>query len=324
MTTRPILCLALAVAASVPLIAHAQDLTPIADRILSDPTYLPLKGQIFGDSTYDYQRIDGSVFDDTGAQTASTRNTLNTLRQSFAYGVTDALSLNVSIGYGFSGHSRVVTADGATTINQSGWEDPTLGATYRLLDQRNHPVSLDVIGSYSPDAFQNRTATATQDATIARGGPAADFGLALGRETRMFTIRGEVSARYLGSSDLENTVSGDHTVTSSHWAPSLGVQTQTRLTSRLSANVGAGYTFNGSPTVTDRASGLERTLHLGDTQDVNVSLNYHFIPNRLVGSVNYRHTFYGGSNEAFANPTLDFSRQRDGDNVGAELRYVFN
>lgn len=322
MALRCIVYMSLAAAAVMPLCGQAQDFTPTGGRILSDPTYLPLQGQFSGDTGYGYERADGDIFDAAGAQSATTRRTQSVIRQNFAYGITDALSVNVGIGYGFSGQNRVKSADGVTTTDQSGWEDPTFGATYRLLDQRNHPVSLDIMGEYSPDAFESRNATPTRDGTVARGGSEADLGVGLGRETRVFTIRGVFLDKYFGASTTFNPNSGGTAQTASYWVPSVGIQTQTRFTNRLSANVGADYNFNGSPRVVDGA-GLERTSQLGDYQTVNVSLNYHFIPNRLVGSVNYHHTFQDRADEVFADPNLDFSRERSSDGVGAELRYVF-
>lgn len=322
MTPRCIVYMSLAAAVAAPLCAQAQDFTPTGDRILSDPTYLPLQGQFSGDTAYGYERSDGDVFDATGARMATTSHTQNIVRQNFAYGLTDALSLNVGIGYGFSGQGRVVTANGVTQTNENGWEDPRLGATYRLLDQRNHPVSLDIMGEYSPDVFESRNATPTQDGTIARGGSETDLGVGLGRETRFFTLRGVFFDKYFGASTSDNPNTGGTADTNAYWVPSVGIQTQTRFTDRLSANVGADYNFNGSPRVVS-AAGVARTAKLGDYQTVNVSLNYHFIPNRLVGSVNYHHTFQDRTNEVFADPTLDLFRERSSDGVGAELRYVF-
>ncbi|MGI9168730.1 MAG: hypothetical protein ACR2FH_00945 [Caulobacteraceae bacterium] len=322
MSARTLVWVSLAAAVALPLCAQAQDFTPTGDRILSDPTYLPLKGQFFGDSSYGYERGDIDIFDDTGTLSQSNRRTLNTVRQSFAYGVTDALSINAGIGYGFSGHNRQNTPDGVFTTNQSGWEDPTFGATFRLLDQRTHPVSLDVMGEYSPDAFQSRFASPTRDGTIARGGSEADFGVGLGHQTRFFTLRGVFFDRYFDNSSTFNPNTGGTSITRSYWVPTVGLETQTRFTDRLSANVGADYNFNGSPKVINGA-GVEHTANLGDYQTVNVSLNYHFIPNVLVGSVNYHHIFQDRSNEVFADPAMDFSRQRSADGVGAELRYVF-
>lgn len=321
MSSRYIVALALAAAVSMPVLAQAQDFTPTGDRILSDPTYLPLQGQFFGESGYGYERTNGNLFDSTGAQIATTRNTLNTIRQNFAYGLTDQLSINAGIAYGFDGHA---SQNGLTGADRSGFDNPSFGATYRLLDQRNRPVSLDIFGEYAPDAFQARSATGTQDGTVALGGPEADFGVALGHETRFFTIRGAFTDRYVGNSSFLNATTGGSADTSSYWVPTLGVQTQTRFTNRLSANVGFDYNFEGNRNTVNTLTGEESTNHVGDTQAVNVSLNYHFVPNRLVGSIDYRHTFYGHSNDSFsADSTDDTSLTRSGDGVGATLRYVF-
>ncbi len=322
MTLRGIMYMSVAAAIAIPLYAQAQDFTPTGDRILSDPTYLPPQGQFVGDTSYGYERGDGDISDPGGDRAATTRHTGNIVRQSFAYGVTDALSLNLGIGYGFSDQNRVTSANGTTTTNQSGWENPSLGATYRLLDQHNHPVSLDIMGEYSPDAFESRNATQTRDGTIARGGSEVDLGVGLGRETRFFTVRGVFFDKYFGDSTTDNPNVGGANATNAYWVPSVGIQTQARFTDRLSANVGADYNFNGSPRVVS-AAGVEHIAKLGDYQTVNVALNYHFIPNRLVGSVNYHHTFQDRTNEVFADPALDFFRERSSDGVGAELRYVF-
>ena len=104
----------------------------------------------------------------------------------------------------------------------SGWEDPSIGLTYRLVDQKDQPFILDFLGHYSPDAFSSRAAINGEDATVARGGDEADFGLAIARETRFFTIRGSVTAyllRYLDGTDKFARNRGIAT-TGSYWAPS--------------------------------------------------------------------------------------------------------
>jgi hypothetical protein len=323
MALRSMLCLSVAAAVAVPLYAQAQEFTPIGDRILSDPTYLPLQGQIYGQSGYDYQRINSAFFDSTGAETAAGRNNLNTFHQSFAYGISDALSVNFGIAYGFGSDTNTKSTT-VTSTNRNGFEDPTFGLTYRVFDQRTHPLGLDIFGDYSPDVIASRAASPTQDATIARGGPEADFGIALGRETRAFTVRGAFTGRYFGASSTQESLSGATMDTASYWVPSLSVQTQTRFSPRLSANVGFEYNFQGSPSVTDTGSGVTHINKIGDTQDVNVSLNYHIIPNRLVGSVGYQHTFFDDRNEIFADPTDNTLLTRSGNTYSATLRYVFH
>lgn len=322
MAMRSIVCLSLAAAVAVPLYAHAQEFTPTGDRILSDPTYLPLHGQIYGQSGYSYERTNGAIFDSTGAYIASTRNTLNAFGQDFAYGITDALSVNLGIAYGF-GTASNASSTTVNATNREGFENPTFGATYRVLDQRTHPLSFDIFGDYSPDAIASRSASPTQDGAVARGGGEGDFGFALGRETHAFTIRGAFTDRYLGGSSTLNSTTGTSTDTASYWVQSLSVQTQARFTPRLSANVAYAYNFQGSPNVVDTGSGVVFADHIGNNQDINASLNYHIIPNRLVGSVGYQHTFYNDKNEIFADPVDDILQTRSGNTYSATLRYVF-
>ncbi|MBA3810675.1 MAG: hypothetical protein H0X27_03335 [Caulobacteraceae bacterium] len=326
MSKRSVIRLSLAAAAAVaiPIGASAQDFTPIGDRILSDPTFLPLQGQFYGQSGYAYERTDGHVFDSVGADVESRRHTLSTFHQGFSYGVTDDIALNVGIAYGFDGHTRLDAPGGIRDTNQSGFEDPTFGLTWRAIDQRAHPMSLDLFGSYSPDVFSNKTASGTEDASVARGGPAVDFGAALGRETRFFTIRADATGHYYGNSTLDNTTTGATVHTTDYWVPSVGLQTQARLNDRLSVNVGADYNFNGDPRVVNGATGVEHIAQLGDYQDVNVALNVHFVPNALVGSVSYRHEFHDRNTNVFpADPTANTQFDRSTDGVGVQLRYVF-
>jgi hypothetical protein len=324
MLTRSVIGLSLAIATAAPLSALAQDWTPISDRILSDPTFLPLQGQFYGETSYGYAQTNNGIFQESGANLDHVRHTLNTIRQTFSYGITDRLSVNVTEAYGFSGQDRVTSPSGVTSTGVSGFDDPSFGLTYRVLDQRTGPSSLDIFGDYAPDAFSSHGASPTQDASVAAGGPTADFGLALGRETRFFTIRGSFTATYSGSSTSTNVLTAGTTNTASYWIPTLGVQTQARFTDRLSANLNANYNFEGSPLVTNNVNGVQHVVNIGDNENVNVSLNYHFIPNKLVGSVNYGHTFYSHTDLTYAaDPSFDVYRSGSNNTVGVALRYVF-
>jgi hypothetical protein len=325
MLTRGLIGLCFAATLTIPLAVAAADFTPITDRILSDPTFLPLKGQFYGESSYDYSDGNSQNFKASGANLSSTRRTLDTIRQTFEYGVTDRLSINVSEAYGFSGSSRVTTPAAVAFSNASGWDDPTIGLTYRLIDQKEQPFLLDFLTHYSPDAFSSKASIDGEDATIARGGAEADFGLAIARETRFFTIRGSVTATYYGtSSELTASPARGVATTGAYWAPSLGVQTQARLTDRLSANVNATYTFNGDPNVRNDVPDLFHRENIGNTANVGVSLNYHLIPNKLVGSVNYNHTFADHTDLDYPqDPVLDSYHWGSTNDVGVSLRYVF-
>lgn len=310
-------------ALAAPLCVHAQDMAPMTDRILSDPSFLPLKGQFYGESTYAYAETNGERYNYIGDYSEHRRNVANSLRQYFSYGITDDISVNASLSGDVSGFHRVDGANGDARTNESGFYDPSFGITWRAVDQRRGAFNLDLFGNFAPDVFSNHGGTATQDASVAAGGSEGDFGLAISQENRLFTVRADATARYFGSSTNERIVNGNQTRTDTYWAPSLGIQTQVRFTPRLSANAGASYIFNGSPVVT-APSGLQRVDHVGDAQTVNVSLNYHLIPNRLVASVNYGHNFYADNRTTYSvDPTLDISDHRTEDTVGGTLRYVF-
>ena len=58
-------------------------------------------------------------------------------------------------------------------------------------------------------------------------------------------------------------------------------------------------------------TGIEHINDNGDQQLVNASLNYHIVPNKLVGSVNYAHTFYNNNRLVYpADAALDTVQHR--------------
>src|ERR1700753_4380921 len=68
--------------------AFALDDTPDTTRIVSDPIYLPMQSQFYGASSYKWSSATDDVFDASGARTASTQSTGNSLAQQFQYGIT--------------------------------------------------------------------------------------------------------------------------------------------------------------------------------------------------------------------------------------------
>jgi hypothetical protein len=329
MTLRTI---ALLTAASVPLIFASQalaqvDFTPDAQRIISDPMYLPLGGQIYGNTGYVYSSAGRDVSDATGAPASTGNITSNTFTQEVLYGVTDDVALRFDWGYASRDASRHLIPTGFTETSSSGWTDPVFGATWRAIDQQQGgPVSLDLRLDYSPDAFPAKAANAEDEGTVARGGQALDLGLTLGHQTRGFTIAGLFDAQYLGRQTLLNQNNGDITRTDSRWDYTFGLATQTRITDLFSVNAGVGHTFNNNAFLINEATGVPHLQQPGDVTNLNVSFNYHFVPNTVVGSIGYEHDFYGDSRNIF--PTAPGAntdiRNHDANVFGANLRYVFN
>jgi hypothetical protein len=310
----------------VPFAAHAMDYSLASDRIVSDPLYLPLQGQIFSSTSYDWASTTEDVFNAAGVKTASERINSNPLNQLFEYGVTDDFALSGSIGYDPSATTHLNPVGGTSTVRtDQGWSDPTFGAVYRVLDQRTNPLTFDVDASYSPNVFRSKAASDTDDGSVATGGQQWTFGGTLGREMRDFTIAGSFDASYLGRRGALNETTGDEVSTSSTWLYTLGLATQTRFSDQFSVNAGAGYTFAHDANVFNETSLVDHDTRVKGSPNLNAALNYHFIPNILVGSVTYQHDFGGGSDNVYTALPADNNTiaNKSEDLLGVRLRYVF-
>jgi hypothetical protein len=307
--------------------AFALDASPDTARIVSDPLYLPLQGQVFGATSYDWGSSSFDTFDAGGARTSSSQVTSNDLDQQVMYGLSDDIALRFGWGYDWRSASRHLVPTGDVVRSSSGWTDPDFGITWRAIDQRDGgPMSLDLRADYSPDAFPAKIATSIDEGTIARGGQAADFGLTLGHETRDFTLAGTFDANWSDTRSALNQSTGDTTTTNATWNYRLGLASQFRFTDLMSMNAGVGHTFANNANVFNSSDGLEHFSRGGDFTDVNVALNYHFVPNTVVGSIGYQHNFYDDTRNLFPTAPADNTaiRNKDEDLVGVTMRYVLN
>lgn len=315
-----------ALAASLPVAALAQaiDLTPYSGRILSDPEYLPLTGQIYGTTSYNHGWFDGDSIRGPGTEFSTFHVGTNTINQTLAYGITDDFSVNASIAY-TPGESREIDYTGGqrSIIDSSGFADPTFGATWRVLDQATWPANFDLFGSYSPDWIGAHTGTAIQNGTVARGGDSGIIGAAVGVVTQGFSIRGAFDANFLGQSNLFNLANGDLLQTESHTNFDISLETQTRLTDLFSFNAGISHTFASNANGVDLANGLPHYDQPGDATTLDLALNYNFIPNAFVVSATYAHDFYGTGHTLYTNPLYDVeTTNRSGNVVGVKLTYA--
>src|SRR5262249_19935107 len=230
------------------------------------PMYLPLTGEIYGNTGYVYSDASRSVFDATGAPAATGNITSHAFTQELLYGVTDDIALRFDWGYVVSRDtSRHGIPTGFTENSSSGWTDPTFGATWRAIDQRDGgPVSLDLRFDYSPDAFPAKAANPDEEGTVARGGQALDLGLTLGHETRGSRLAGVFDAQWLGTEKVLNQNNDSINHTDSRWNYTLGLASQTRLNDLLSVNAGVGHTFNNDAFVFNETTGVPHIQKPGD------------------------------------------------------------
>jgi hypothetical protein len=294
-------------------------------RIISDPLYLPLSGQVYGSTIYTLSEPQGdNVKGSTRTGSFTSSNSL--LNQSIAYGITRDLAVRVAMGYGWNQRDSTSAVTGAVTNgNSQGFSDPAISATYRVLDERHSPFVLDLTGSYSPDAIHATTSGGDNNGNIARGGQTMGFSVTVGRITRSFTIALSAGGTAVGRETSELLSNGTSTQSDSHWNYGVGVETQSRFSRRVSVNLGASFASTGSYGVANVVSGNPRTSEGPDTRSVDVALNYHLVPNRLVAAATYTFNSYSDSQNIFPNPVSNTSvTGRFGNVVGVRLLYAFN
>ena len=314
----------------LPLTAEAQVNPPASSgaedaRIISDPLYLPLQGQFYGATVYTLSKPQGDN-NKGGIQTGTFTSSNSLFDQTFAYGITRDLTVRVTVGYGWNERdsTSAVTGD-VTNGNSQGFSDPTIGVTYRVLDELRFPIILDVSGSYSPNAIDATSSGGGMDGNVARGGQAAGFSVALGRVTNRFTIAMTAGGTFVGQETTELLSNGTSTLSDSHWNYSVGVATQTRFSPRVSLNLAASLATTGSYGVANVQSGNPRVSEGPDTRSVDTALNFHLVPNRFVAALTYAYNNYTDSTNTFPKPASNTSvTNRFGNVVGVSLMYAFN
>jgi hypothetical protein len=307
-----------------PLQATALDFTPDATRILTDPNYLPLTGQIYGYTGYSHTWTDLDTFNYVGAQTSSTHIDADAIEQYLDYGITDDLSVHADMRYEPNATRKVNLAGGTSqTLDSSGFSDPTFGATYRVLDQAVNPVNVDLFATYTPDLIDAKVATLDESGSLSSGGQAGSVGAAIGQEMRDFSIRGSMSAVFNGSRkaiDLTDN-SAIRTDAVTNYVASL--QTQTRLTDRFSVNAGFTYTFDNNQNVTNTVNGITHVNTPGDVASLGLALNYHLVPNTAVIGLTYGYDTFTDGKNTYAVATQNTQTKNRSDNVvGVRLSYV--
>jgi len=274
---------ALALLATFPTVGHAVDLTvdltPDTTRYLSDPSFLPLQGQIYSETIYTHtDRSNDLLFTGEPFKEHFSTST-DEGEQMFRYGVTDRLTLNASGSYSsIDQHTSASFASmslGSNSSHNSDFNNPSFGATYRVIEQTDSPVSFDVTGSYSPSA-------------VDQSSQSGSVNLFLNRETRFVTIQGEIGATYIDQYGGRNTpFITDH---NGYWNYFAGVRSQIRLTDQFSINSGVLYSKDTDITYDDGA--------FRDSQDGTwtpfVTLSYGIVPGKVDVAFEYDHAFIGG------------------------------
>lgn len=296
-------------------------------RFLSDPAWLPLAGQFDGSTSFTMSESRGNTYDSTGTLASHFYDQSERLSQKIGYGITDDVSVDLGISYlPFDKVNRYPVGGGQIVRESSGFTDPSIGVTWRAIEQGASPVNFDVFGSYSPDWIGATAGTGLSHGSEGRGGQEGEVGLAVSHVMPVFTIYGSAGANFIGRRDVFNPATGTSVLRSSATSWTVALDTQTRFNDALSFNAGIGETFGHDRTTIIGPTGVEHLGDPGNRTDLHLAANYSFIPQTLVGSLTYAHAFDGTSRDVFpATPANDTStRGRQANAWGVRLAYAFN
>ena len=282
----------LAVLAMAPAAAHAFDLTPDTTRILSDPAFLPLKGQLSGETTYSYLDLSEDRVLPNGVTSPHVSGRRDSVGQSLSFGLTDRFSVNASMNYAEQ-RDKDTYPFGIFDFYSAGFNNPTIGATYRAIEQGATPVSIDISANYSPDVFAARAASTSRGGTVASGGQSEGVTIAASREMKSLTLQLSAGATYFGDRKMAETADNSTMTVGANWNYRVNLLTQTRLTERLFVNAGAGYSSQTDTTASDPFEGISNTNSFNPTLTTYIAPGYQVIPNRLVLSVEYDRDYPG-------------------------------
>lgn len=309
----------------------ALDLTPDASRVLSDPAFMPERGQIYAVTNYASGKRtgDGYDFQDTRVSTFTVRT--DALTQSLDYGVIDNLSVRINVAYERASNQYDYTIGTNVSRDARGFKDPSFGAKLRVFEQDDDGFNWDWVGTYIPSLISAKEPTQTRDGTVARGGSQGILGTSASYKTRSFTASLTAEASYLGKSELQVSEAQTNT-----YDPSLeyffGLSTQTRISEVFAINIGVSRTVRNSLHASARDNYNTATFDLepGDLTSANAALVWHVVPDTLAAVLSYTHDTYANTKSTNTNPPFFASqfnwatKNESANSVSLSLLYVWD
>lgn len=292
---------------------------PIPFRLLSDPAFLPLQDQWYGSTSFVLAQDGGDEYNAAGVQTVTHKHWEDEITKELEYGITNDFAVRVADSYDpFDKHKDEFTAGGVSDRDKSGFHDPSVGVTWRVIDQANRqPVSVDLLADYKPNLISARTDN------VAEGGQSGEFGAAVSKVMPGFTIYGKAAADWYGNQSQLNSMNGNFTREESYWDYLVDLNTQTRLNDLFSINAGAGYIFANNARVANITTGIDHTAEPGDGLTLNAALNYQIAPYPVVASLTYDYRHDEMGQQIFALLASDTSTRDHSDNrFGVRFDYV--
>jgi outer membrane protein OmpA-like peptidoglycan-associated protein len=335
--------------------AKALDWQVDTARNLGAPGYLPYAGEIEGSFTYTYSASTYDFRNNFAPFPSDYDRSENNFLPQLTYGITDDIAVFATLGFGNSRNFEhdtynrlvitptkpqtgpggipfqppplfsVVPTPTTGSYHALGANDPSFGATWRVIDQRTAPISLDISGSYAPDIFHAQVSQQDRNGSFASGGQSGSIEAAITHDSRFLTLRAYGTFGYDARRNLSTGYGTQDLRSAPHAVYSAGLQSEARLLPYLAVNAGIGAsqamrfdqpilgTFGQTP-VTIKPSG---------TISPYAGLVLPFIPQRLVGEFLYQHDFVNDETHDYPYGQIDRYFKQGGNEYIARVLVTF-
>jgi len=170
-----------------------------------------------------------------------------------------------------------------------GMSNPDFNLAWRAVSEAWAPINVDLAVNYRPSLFANRDATPNGAGTLAGGSQHFGFTTNISRETELLTVAIYGTVGYTDRQSMKNPYDE---VDGGHFGYTAGVQTQTRLTPRLSLNLGSGVGWSYRYSTYDNGY-LDHSIRPGVNYTPYAALVVRVIPTRLNCVLRYEHDIFG-------------------------------
>jgi len=302
----------------LPTLAHAFDWSEDKTRYLSDPSYLPAKGELDGESSLYYKSSGYDISYSDGSPPTSQRTKSYRGSQSFTYGLTRRIAIGVTESYQHADRT-VDSSNGQSKLVFSGLEDPTIHLRGRLIPQSFSPVYVDPYAAYSPDLLADKAANKSTNGTVAQGGQIFTMGLYAGREMKSLTTELGFLSQYEGSRSVDYSNGNTGTI-SSRWTLSLNWNNQIRWTDSIFTNAGLSYSHTEGADYTTPNS-LPFSMASYPSYSLHVSPGVVLVPNRLTLTTELKYSKDGSITKTSSDASTSQLKSNGEYYFGLHLRY---
>ena len=362
MNVRAQLLIAILLQAGLLSHASAGAWSPDTARILGDPAFLPLGGQVEGSFGYTYS---ANLYDFQGSSPFQRLNSWDRSANDFLpflrYGITDTVSVSAELNFGNSRSTDSTTSQRlvfpqVTPIVRTnlaaigpigpfprpvvvvvperlhersvGADDPVFALTWRAIDERMAPVDLDLSAGYVPDTFQARSAGVDQTGTRAAGGQTGFVEAALSREMQALTVRAYLEFNYDGRRDISEPGGFQVDRIGAHPSYTGGVQTQTRVLPWLALNAGFGAAASvqyDDVSISSFGPGFRSSVTVKPSASIGpyVGVLFPLWGNHVVGEILYQHDFITDQKDDSAVGSSGRYFDQESNFYAARVRFVF-